>query len=126
MLAPGEGDVVERQILEQLDVARKAHARVRAFDQVVTEQSFGGKTIFENGAKRVHVVNRFAVKHRLAEQVLLRVRYGLAIRVGARGVGEHAREACRRRARQRDADARLNDGKAAFPHACLRIDLHAV
>ena len=84
MLALAVAGVVERQVLEQLDVAGQADADVRAFDQVVAEQRFRR----ESGcpamvAERPHVVDRLAVKDRFAEQILLRVGDGLAVGIGA-------------------------------------------
>ena len=45
MLALAVADVVERKVLEQLDIAGQRHAHVRPFNQVVTEQRFRGKAI---------------------------------------------------------------------------------
>ncbi len=126
MLALAVTHVVERQVLEQLNIAGQRHARVRPFDQIVAEQRFRGKAVAERGAERLHVVNRLAVKDRFAEQILLRVGNGLAVGIGSGGVGENAREARRRGAGQSDADARLNDGEAALARARHGIDLHAV
>ena len=59
--------------------------------------------------KRAHIVDRFAVENRFEKQILLRVGYGLRVRIGAGVVGENAREPGGRGARQGDADARLDD-----------------
>ena len=100
MLTLAVARVVERQVLEQFDVGRQTHAGVRALNQVVTEQGLRRKAIRQNAAERVHVVDRLAVKDGFSEQILLGVGNGLAVRIGARGVGEDAREPRGRCARQ--------------------------
>ena len=99
MLALAVTHVVERKVLEQLDIAGQRHARVRPFNQVVAEQRFRRKAIADRGPERLHVVNRLAVENRFSEQILLRVGNGLAVGIGSAGVGEHARESRRRGAR---------------------------
>ena len=92
MLALAVAGVVERHVLEQLDVAGQADAHVGAFDQVVAEKSFGREAVADAIAERAHVVDGFAVEDGFTEEVLLGVGDGLAIGIGAGGIGEDARE----------------------------------
>ena len=73
--------------------------------------------------KGADVVNRFAVKNSFAEQILLGVGNGLAIRIGAGGIGENAREARGGGAGQGDADARLNDAEPRCGACVCGIEL---
>ena len=56
----------------------------------------------------------------------MNVRNGAAVRIGAGGIGENAGETRRRRARQSDADPRLNYRVTTFAHFRRRVDLDPV
>src|SRR5579885_879229 len=66
------------------------------------------------------------MEDRFRKKVLLRVRYGFAVWIRAARIGEHARESSGVRIRQRNADARLDDGVAAPANAGDRVDLDAI
>ena len=80
VLALAVAGVVERHVFKQLDIGGQTHTDVRAFDQVVAQQGFGGKSMPKALIERRDIVDGFAVKNGFAEQVLLRVGYGLAYR----------------------------------------------
>src|SRR5262249_20481516 len=72
------------------------------------------------------VVNSLAVKYSLAEQILVNVGDGPAVRIDAGAIGEDPRKTGGSGAGQCDADARLDNRVATPAIASFRIELHAV
>ena len=97
-----------------------------AFNQIVAEQCFRGKTASEAGVKGSDVVDRLAMIDRVLEQILLRVGDRLAIRIGSRRIRKHSREQSEGSIRQGDAHPRLNDGEASLPGLGHRIEFGVV
>src|SRR5207302_11503445 len=99
---------------------------VCSLDQVVAKQSFGRKTLSQNRMKCPDVIDRLAVKNRFSEEILLSVADGLAVWIGALGIGKYPGESGGVGVGQSDVDARLYDREAARTDACRRVDHHAV
>jgi hypothetical protein len=115
VLPLAEAGIIQRQVFEQLNPAGQPYARVRSFDQVVAQQKLAGKAVAENGLERVQVVNRLAVEHPFAKEILLGIGNGVAIWIGPAGIGKNPGKAGGRSAWERDTDTRLNDGESSPP-----------
>ncbi len=126
MLAPDEARIVERYVFQQLDIRSHGDPGIRALNQIVTEQGFGRKAIRKHGPERLSIVDRLAMKDAFAEQVLLHVGYGAAIRIGAGGIGHDLREPRGRGAGQRYAHTRLDDGVTALARAGIGIQKNLI
>ena len=92
MLSRRKTCVIDRQLFKQFDIGCQAHARMGSFDQVVTEQRIDGKAVADNGMKGPDIIDRLAMKDSVEKEILLGVGNGLAVGVGAGGVGEDARD----------------------------------
>src|SRR5262245_33248774 len=99
---------------------------MQPLEQVVRQESVLGYLVAERGIERVDVVKSFAGEDTLAEQVLVRIRYGGRIRVDPRVSGVQPREQRPGGAAERDADARLQDAVAGSHPSALGVELRAV
>src|ERR1051325_3145322 len=99
---------------------------MRAFNQVVAQQRFGWKTSPYGTVECRHIIDRLAVEYGFTEQVLLRIRYGASVRIGARSVCENSRKTGSRRAGKSDAHTRLYDRETPLAHFGNRIENRSV
>ena len=118
MLALGVGVVVGRIIVQEFDVCHKRSARVETFKEVVAEQRVFGNAVSQRHLEGVNIVETFARVAAFTEEVLINVGDGGRVRINARVAGEDTRKQRARGARQRDADARLQN-RVAFRDAPL-------
>src|SRR5688572_27059006 len=81
-----------RVFVEQLDVGDRADTGETPLDQIVAQNMIGRKRVLRCGGKRVDVVNAFAGITAFAEQILVNVRNGSAVRVKSAAVGIDPRE----------------------------------
>src|SRR5207248_4279613 len=126
MLAGCEAAVIGRQVFEYFNIRGETDARVRSFDQIVAEQSFRWKSVAEDGVESVDIVDGLAMKDRFLKEVLLGVRNGAAVRIGAACTRKDTREPGGGGAGQRDADAWLDDRVTALADPPHRIDLDPI
>ena len=97
MLAPVVGAVVRGIVVDHLDIADQAGARVGAFDQVVAEQGVAREASIEYLMNGVDLVDAFAGEDAFAVQILIDVRdrAGVDIEAGLTRVdGGEAGSAC--------------------------------
>ena len=109
MLAAGEGEVAGRVVVVDDHVGGEAGARVVPLDQVVRQQGVLGEAAECRALECLDVVDALSGETALAVEVLVHVGDGGRIGVDARVSGVDGREDRPVRARQRHADARLQD-----------------
>ena len=68
-------------VFDDLDVAGQAGARVRAFDQVMTEQGIAREAPVEHAMHRIHFIDAFAGEDAFSVQVLIHVGNGARINI---------------------------------------------
>ncbi len=111
-----KSEVASWIVVDDVDIGDEPGARVKALEEVVTEQRVLGHSPGERGIERVHVVNAFADVAALVKHVLIEVRHGRRVRIHTDVPGEHPREHRPVGAHDTDADARLQHA-VAFGHA---------
>ena len=62
MLTPDEARIVQRKLLQKLDIGGHGDTGIGSFDQIVAEQGFCREAIREYRPERMHIVDRFPVK----------------------------------------------------------------
>src|SRR5690606_40189616 len=82
---------------------------VGSFDQVMAQQRLVGEAVVEDSVEGRDIVDGLAVVVRLVEQILVDVGDGLAVGVGSGCIRKQPGKASRRRARQGNADSRLDN-----------------
>ena len=126
MLARRVGEVIRREIVDELDVGAQAGPRVEPLEEIVAEERLFRHAIRERVVKRVDVVDALADVAAFVEQVLIHVGDRRGVRIDADVAGEHLRE--RRSARALDADlhARLQHAVALRDAPEPRVEPGAV
>src|SRR5690348_7049115 len=99
-------------VVEQLDVGRERGACKQRFEKIVTQQRVRRHAVFERVLKRVDVVQALAGEAALAEEVLVNVGNGGRVRIDAGVAGKDLDQLRTRGARERNADARLQNAVA--------------
>ena len=125
VLAPRVGEHARRVLVDQLDVRDERDARVQALEQVVRQQRVLRHGVFERRGERVDVVEALAGEDAFAEQILVGVGDRGRVGIDAGVPGVEPREQRAGRARERDADARLEDAVALGDAADRRIERSA-
>ena len=74
---------MERRVLDQRDVGHRGAARQRAFEQVVAQHLALGQAAGQHRVHRLHVEQALAGEGAFAEQVLVDLGAGGAVRVDA-------------------------------------------
>ena len=119
VLAPRVREDARRVVVDDLDVGDQGRPRIEAFEEIVRQQRVLRHPALERRGERVDIVEALAGENAFVEQVLVDVGHGGRVRVDAGVAGVGPREQRARRARHRDADARLQDpvalGDAADP-----------
>ena len=113
-------------LVHELDVGHQRDARVEPLEQVVRQQDVLRRGVLERGHERVDVVEALAGEDAFAEQVLVGVGDRGRVGVDAGVAGIEAREQRPRRAREGDADPRLQDAVAVGDAPGLRIEGRAI
>ena len=113
MLPVAVARIVVRELLEEFHIRGQCDAYIGSFDEVVTEQPLLRKASAEYFVKGANIVNGLSMVDCFAEQVLIDVGNGLAIRVGTTRVCKQPRETSGCCRWERDADTWLNDGVTA-------------
>ena len=109
MLAAGEREVAGRVVVVDDHIGGEARTRVVPLDQVVRQQRVLGEAAVRRALEGLDVVDALSGEAALAVEVLVHVGDGGRIGVDARVSGMDGREDRPVRARQRHADARLQD-----------------
>ena len=122
VLAPGVGQHARRVLVDQLDVRHERDARVEPLEQVVRQQRVLRHRVLERRRERVDVVEPLAGEDAFAEQVLVGVGDRGRVRVDAGVARVEPREQRAGGARERDADARLQDAVALGDATDRRIE----
>ena len=122
MLPPRVRQHARRVVVDQLDVGDERDARVQPFEQVVRQQRVLRDRVLERGDEGVDVVQALAGEDAFAEQVLIGVGDRRRVRVDAGVARIEPREQRAGRARERDADARLQDAVALGDAADPRVE----
>jgi hypothetical protein len=113
VLAARVGEVARRIVVVDLDVGRQPGPRVVPLDQVVREQGVLGEAPVRRPLEGIDVVDPLPGEASLAVEVLVDVGHRRRVGVDSRMPGMDRREVRAVRARQRDADPRLEDPVAA-------------
>src|SRR4029453_101627 len=113
-------DVAIREDIEQLNVRRPPHAAMASFQQIMAQEVRYWKSFGQEPVKRVQFVNPFAVITAFADQILVNIRNGVRVRIDPARISKDALEPRGPRARQRGADAWLNDRVTANYAAAIR------
>ena len=111
-----------RILVDQLDVRDERDARVQSLEQVVRQQRVLRHGVLERGHERVDVVEALAGEDAFAEQILVGVGHGGRVGIDAGVPGVEPREQRAGRAREGDADARLQDAVALGDAADRRVE----
>ena len=104
----------------------KCDARVESLEEIVGQQRVVGHAVAQRRHERVDVVEPLAREDALGEQILVRVRHGRRVGIDAGVTRIEPGEQRTRRARECDADARLQNAVAIDHQTGLRIDQWAV
>ena len=126
MLPVPPADVTARKNIQQLDIGRQPHPHMAAFQQIVTEQVRLGKSSRQEAVKGLQFVDAFAVIAAFADQILVNIGDSVRVGIDSARIGEDAREPCRPGARQRGADAGLNDRVTANHPASIRRETRLI
>ena len=84
--------VARRKFFDDFDIGDESRARECPFEQIVTEQRALRHAIRQRRLERIDVVDAFAGVRAFAEQILIDVGDGRAVRIDARHAGEDALE----------------------------------
>ena len=122
MLAPVVRAVMRRVVVDDLDVADQSGARVRSFDEVVTEQRIAREAMLQHAAQGFDFVDAFAGKDAFALEVLVHVGGSASVDVEPGLAGVNVGQPRQRRALHADADARLQNAVAGNDDVLARID----
>jgi len=122
VLPPRERLIVRGELLEQDGRAVETHAQVGAFDQVVAQDRLLGQPARQDLVKDADIVDGLADEDPVAEQVLIKIRDGVRIRVRPPRMGKNGGEARGDRGRKARNHARLNDSVTLDDHAPDRVD----
>ena len=101
--------VARRILVEDLDVGHESRARVRAFDQVVTQQGILREAIASRALEGGDIINPLAGVRALAEEILIHIGHRRRVGIHAGVAGKDRGKAGAIRALQRHAHARLQD-----------------
>ncbi len=121
MLPPREGEVSRGVVIVDHDVGRETGPGVAALDEVVREQRVLRKAAGGGPLERLDVVDPLSGEAPLAIEILIHIRDRGRIRIHTRMPGVDRGEDRAIRARERHADARLEDAVAADHSSVYRI-----
>ena len=107
-------------------VGDERHPRMQPFEQIVRQQRVLRHAVLERRHEGVHVVQALAREDAFAEQILIRVGHRRGVRIHARVPRVQPREQRARRARERDAHARLQNAVAFGDAARPRVERRPV
>ncbi len=113
MLAPRVREIARGVVVVDVDVRRQTGARVAPLDEVVRQKAVLGKAPLRRTLEGIDVVDPLPGEAPLAVQVLVHVGHGRRVRIDARMPRVDGGEVRAIGARQRHADARLEDPVAA-------------
>ena len=118
--------IAAREIFVEHDIGGERGAAVRAFEQVVAQNTVFGHPAVHASVECTDIVDAFTHENSGAEQVLVDVGNRAAVNIDGGVSGEQAREQAPCAADRRNLHARLHDRIAANNPAAFRVHLRPV